>query len=208
MSRCRASVDGIRNPPTQGSDDRRAFWALRNPPQQGAKLTSKNVRDRVQGLRYVRAAELRRNPANWRRHPKGQSEAMRGVLEEVGFAGALLAYEGAEGLTLIDGHLRANLAEDAELPVVVLDVSEDEARKLLATYDPLGAMAQPDQDALFELLESVSFESDAVNDMLEALANGETAKLAPLHETPEEASERGQCVCLNCGNRHKAAGNA
>ena len=53
------------------------------------------------------------------------------------------------GLMLIDGHLLAETTPDMEIPVLVLDVDEKaEARKLLATYDPLGAMAGADSAKL------------------------------------------------------------
>jgi len=136
------------------------------------------IRDRVKELRRVRAGDLQENAANWRRHPKAQVDALAGVISEIGFAGALIAYEGDDGtLTLIDGHMRAGVSADQELPVVVLDVNEDEAKKLLATYDPIGAMAQTDTDALMSLLGDATFKAEPVNAMLEALANGEVQPL-------------------------------
>ena len=65
------------------------------------------IRDRIVGLRRVRADELIPNPKNWHRHPKAQADALRGLLGEIGYADALLARETPDGLMLIDGHLRA-----------------------------------------------------------------------------------------------------
>ena len=66
---------------------------------------------------------------------------MRAVLARIGYAGAVLARELADGqLMLIDGHLRVATTPDALIPVLVLDVSEQEADEILATYDPLGAI--------------------------------------------------------------------
>lgn len=136
-------------------------------------------RDRVVGIERVKARDLVPHPANWRTHPKAQSAALRGVLDEVGIAGALLAYrrKGEEKLTLIDGHLRAGARPNQEWPVIVLDVTDEEAKYLLATHDPLAAMAQANQDRMLDLLASVKTQSQAVKDMLEALANGETQPL-------------------------------
>ena len=68
-----------------------------------------SIRDRVKELRRVRASDLRPSPHNWRVHPPTQREALRAVLDEVGYAGALLARELADGsLELVDGHLRAD----------------------------------------------------------------------------------------------------
>ena len=130
-----------------------------------------NIRNRVKELRYVPASQLQPNPKNWRTHPEGQANALRGILAEVGIAGAVLAYETPEGgLKLIDGHLRAETLGNADVPVLVLDVNEAEADKLLATIDPLGAMAEADADKLRELLEDVETGSQELADMLTALA--------------------------------------
>ena len=138
------------------------------------------IRDRVKELRRVPASELRANPKNWRTHPLAQQAALRGILAEIGFADALIARETPDGLVLIDGHLRTEVMGNAEVPVLILDVTEEEADKLLVTLDPLAAMATHDQEALLSLLESVKFQDSAVNDLLEALANDNYQFLTPL----------------------------
>ena len=130
-----------------------------------------NIRNRVKELRMVPASQLQPNPKNWRTHPEGQANALRGILAEVGIAGAVLAYETPEGgLKLIDGHLRAETLGNADVPVLVLDVNEAEADKLLATIDPLGAMAEADADKLRELLEEVETASEDLANMFTELA--------------------------------------
>lgn len=130
-----------------------------------------NIRDRVKELRRVPASQLRPSPYNWRTHPKAQLDALRGVLAEVGYAGAALARELPDGsLELIDGHARAEVSGSAEVPVLVLDVTEGEAKKILATFDPLGAMAGSDAAKLDALLREVETSSEAVAAMLEEVA--------------------------------------
>jgi|SRR5262245_1950527 len=82
-------------------------------------------------------------PRSWRTDWPGE-DALRGILIEVGYADALVAFETPAGLKLIDGHLRAETTPEMEVPVLVLDVTEDEAKKLLATLDPLAGLAEPD----------------------------------------------------------------
>jgi DNA modification methylase len=127
------------------------------------------IRDRIVELRRVPAASLLPNPRNWRRHPERQRAAMAGVLSEIGYAGALLARETPDGLMLIDGHLRAETTPGQHVPVLVLDVSEAEADKLLATVDPLAALAETDGAALRQLLESVQSDDAGVRAMLDGL---------------------------------------
>jgi DNA modification methylase len=125
------------------------------------------IRDRVKSLVRVRAGDLLPNPKNWRRHPKMQADALRGILAEVGFADALLARETPAGLMLIDGHLRAETTPDMDVPVLILDLNEAESDKLLLTLDPLAAMAETDSERALALLRAVETDSDAVNALLE-----------------------------------------
>jgi hypothetical protein len=137
------------------------------------------IRDRIKELRRVPAAELRPNPRNWRTHSAAQRDALQGVLAEVGYAGALLARELPDGsLELIDGHLRAETTPGMPVPVLVLDVTEEEANKILATHDPLASLAGVDRGALESLLDGVQVQSEALESML--------ADLLPM---PEEVND-------------------
>jgi ParB-like chromosome segregation protein Spo0J len=145
------------------------------------------IRDRIKELRRVRASELRPNPRNWRVHPQQQRDALHGVLAEIGYADALLARPLADGtLELIDGHLRAETTPDMEVPVLVVDLSDTEAAKLLAVHDPLGAMAQADEEMLAQLLADVETDNEALGRLLEQM--GDTSgeeRDAPPGDEPE-----------------------
>jgi hypothetical protein len=130
------------------------------------------IRDRIKGFRRVAACELLDNAGNPRRHPQAQRDALRGILEEVGIAAALVAYGSERNggkLTLIDGHLRKQ-DYDIAWPVLVLDVTDSEADLLLATRDRLTALAEYDKSKLDGLLKEVRAKSPAVVEMLKDLA--------------------------------------
>jgi len=130
-----------------------------------------HIRDRIKDLRRVKASDLRPNPKNWRTHPKAQREALQGVLAEIGYADALLAREHEDGsLELIDGHLRAETTPEQEVPVLVLDVTAEEADKLLATLDPLAGMAGANPQQLEALITGMGITSDAVAALLHRTA--------------------------------------
>ena len=130
-----------------------------------------SFKDRIKELIRVPAGDLLPNPKNWRQHPEKQRSALSGVLAEVGWADAVLARETADGLMLIDGHLRTEVAPDSEIPVLVLDVSEDEADKILLTHDPLADMAETNAAALDSLMRDVNTGSEGVQEMLAELAD-------------------------------------
>jgi hypothetical protein len=137
------------------------------------------VRDRIKELRRVPASELIPNPKNWRLHPSEQQAALTGVLAEVGYADALLARETPDGLMLVDGHLRAETTPDADVPVLVLDITEREADLMLATLDPLAAMAEVNEVALTALLETVSTTNADLASMLDYVEKGAAPGFEP-----------------------------
>ncbi len=134
------------------------------------------IRDRIIDFRRVPPRTLRSNPRNWRVHPPGQKAALAGLLAEIGYADALLARSLPDGsLELIDGHLRAETTPETEVPVLVVDLTEAEAAKLLALLDPLAAMAESDRTALDALLDEVETDNEAVAAALDAMRGGEPA---------------------------------
>jgi hypothetical protein len=168
-------------------------------------MGKKSIRNRIKELRNVRAGDLYANPANWREHPTAQVAAMQGVLAEIGYADALLARELPDGsLELVDGHLRKELDPEQVVPVLVLDLTEAEAKKLLTVFDPLAAMAEANEQALGELLAEIQTESEGLQAMLEGLAaeNGIDV-FAPNFEPgsiddQSRLDEKAKITCPNC----------
>jgi DNA modification methylase len=156
---------------------------LTTPPATNPPI---EIRDRIKELRRVRAKDLIRNPKNWRRHPKTQKDALYGLLTEIGCADALIVRELADGrMMIIDGHLRAETTPDALVPVLVLDVTEEEADKLLFTLDPLAAMAESDSERIKALLLTVRTNSPAVEELFKRTAGNRLWEV--LH--PDEVKE-------------------
>ena len=114
-----------------------------------------NIRNRIKAHRRIRAGELVPHEFNYRMHGADQRAALAALYEQIGFARSLLAYELPDGrLKLIDGHLRRDMDPDMEVEVEVLDVTEDEARTLLLSIDPLAALAE-DQEQLRQRLQEI-----------------------------------------------------
>ena len=145
------------------------------------------------------------NPRNWRRHPKAQQEALRGVLREVGWVQQVI--ENVRTGHLIDGHERVWSAlqnDNANVPYLQVDLSEEEEALILATLDPLGAMAQTSKDAFDELLREVQSGEAGVQAMLAEVA--ERAGVVPPNvEFPEYdesvADDVEYITCPECGHK-------
>ena len=74
---------------------------------------------------------------------------------------------------LIDGHLRQDTTPRMKVPVLVLDLTEAEADKLLLTLDPLASMAETDAERVRALLSTVQTDSQAIGALLERVAGQE-----------------------------------
>lgn len=130
-------------------------------------------RNRIIEQRMVDASELQPHPLNPRRHPETQKRAVAGLLGEVGIVDSLTVYESEAygGLVVLDGHLRKEMG--GQWPVNVLDVTDEEAELILATFDFSTSLAELDGAALANLLgrvEMTPVEDDAVRDLLAQLA--------------------------------------
>ena len=107
------------------------------------------IRDRIVDFRRVKGKDLLSNPNNWRMHSEEQRGVLRDLLGDIGIANALIARQTQSGkLEIIDGHLRQDTNPNIEWPVLVLDVTEEEATKLLLSLDPLAGMATGNLDRL------------------------------------------------------------
>lgn len=157
-------------------------------------------------LEYRSPAELAENPLNWRRHPDTQLSALSDVITEVGWAGACLFNERTG--RLIDGHARRKVAIEQgceKVPVLVGDWSEADEAKILATLDPLAAMAEADAAALDALLRDVKTGSQAVADMLTGLAEG--AGVIPKDVTPGGGGDEFDATPEEAGPTRTAVGD-
>jgi len=146
---------------------------------EGESMTKNKVeiKDRIKEFRRVPASQLAPHPKNWREHPEKQRKALSGILAEIGYADALLVREMPDGtLQLVDGHLRAETTPNQEVPVLVVDLNDAEAEKLLAVFDPISAMASSNHDMLDELTRSMEMQDESLRNLLDELIDSSGSK--------------------------------
>lgn len=156
--------------------------------------------NRIVRFAEVSPLELFENPDNWRVHPPAQAESLGDVLRTIGVVQSVIVNlrtgeEWPEGQrnrpTIVDGHLRVRLAiinRQPAIPVVFVDLPPNEERLVLATLDPLGAMAEAGREALGSLVSSIEALPDApgLNALLDELAR--TAR-PPMVTRPDDSMD-------------------
>ena len=145
-------------------------------------------RSRIVEHAEVDPRELEPHPMNWRNHPPEQQRGLAGVLEEVGWVQDVVVNKRTG--RLIDGHLRRDMAiknGEATVPVVYVDLDEDEERKILATMDPLAALATQDHERRKELLAGIQSDNAGLSELLEQMKmqSGILAETQEEQDTPE-----------------------
>lgn len=146
---------------TENDATKKAATGKGEPEPAAAPESAPAWRSRIVGQGEESPAELRANPANWRLHPPEQGAALEAMLERVGWVQQVIVNR-TTGL-LVDGHLRVELAlrrAEPTVPVIYVELTEGEEREVLATLDPLSAMAAADRERLGELLGQMDISAD------------------------------------------------
>jgi DNA modification methylase len=148
-------------------------------------------RNRILGSGEEAPDQLAANPRNWRTHPAAQRKALRGALDTVGWVQQVIVNRRTGNV--VDGHARIEEAlsrSEPVVPVLYVDLSPEEEALVLATLDPIGAMAEADDERLRSLLAEVAVDDDGLAALLADLAGGEPkAGLTDPDAVPEPAAE-------------------
>jgi ParB-like chromosome segregation protein Spo0J len=160
--------------------------------------------NRIVGSGEYPLDQIQFNPRNWRVHPLNQQNALKGVLDEVGWVQEVIVNQRTGNL--IDGHLRCQLAarEGAKtIPVKYVDLSEDEEALVLSTLDPIAAMATTDREKLNELFESINSDNENIQKLISEIAEKEQVIPPDFPEYGEDAADgMSICKCPECGHEH------
>jgi len=96
-----------------------------------------------------------------------QQDVLAGMLNSVGFVQSVIVNKRSDASwgrdqgveTMLDGHLRVALAlsrdEELGIPVTYVDLLPDEEAAILASFDPISAMAVTDHEKLGALVDEI-----------------------------------------------------
>ena len=126
-------------------------------------MQAKNWDNRIVEYGEEHPEQLLANPLNWRVHPKAQQMSISGVLDDIGFISPVIVNKTTGHM--IDGHMRVSLAlrnNVQKIPVVYVELTEQEEKEALLTLDPIANMAVADMQNLESLISDLSDVNDAV----------------------------------------------
>jgi hypothetical protein len=122
---------------------------------------------RIVGEADVDPRKLIPNPSNFRKHPHAQQVALDAALDEIGWIQRVIVNRTTGHM--VDGHLRVERAltkKERSVPVSYVELSAEEERIALATFDPLSALATIDQNILDALMRDIGRDSSALAALL------------------------------------------
>lgn len=135
--------------------------------------------------------QIQFNPRNWRIHPLNQQNALKGVLDEVGWVQEVIINKRTGNL--VDGHLRCQLAAregEKEIPVKYVDLSEEEEALIISTIDPIAAMATTDKSKLDDLFRDIQSDNENVQKLISEIADKEHLEYGKRNEDSEPQIDR------------------
>lgn len=158
------------------------------------------VKNRIVEVKEIAVAQVMDNPLNWREHPQAQGDALKALLDAVGFVRGVIINQRTN--QLLDGHLRVLLAREAgmtRIPATIVDLNEAEERTLLALYDPIKALAVLDDDKSNILSARLKEEGSRVAEIVQRLLNDSEMSIGRVKQV-DKASDPD--VRLSVGTYH------
>lgn len=148
-------------------------------------------KNRVKEMITIPAGEIMMHDGNPFVPTDYQQEALQGTLEDIGIVDVLKAYRSQRNggkLTLLDGHKRQAQHPDQVWPVVVLDITDEEADKQIILHNTVGMWQNIDPIKMNELIQRAKTDNEKMQRAYGRVANQilEQVKIA------EVAAEKGE----------------
>lgn len=115
--------------------------------------------------------DLVQNPMNYRVHTQEQDETLTALLQQVGWVDDVIVAEGSN--LILDGHLRVAIAlreGEPVVPVGYVNLTPDEERLVLATYDQVTRMASLNAVKVDTVLRQIDTDQPAIQSALDKLS--------------------------------------
>lgn len=154
-------------------------------------------------IKWAEPTDLLANPSNARRHPADQREAIIESLDTLGWVAPMIVNVTTN--RLLDGHARTEEAITkgvALVPFVEVALEEDEERRVLATLDPISALAVWDAEVAADLFAAFTDDQTATAAMLADLVT----TWAPPIDGPDYGNTRMGLTPGERGESHDARG--
>ena len=158
-------------------------------------LQSKQWSNRIVSYGEEDPEQLLANPLNWRVHPKAQQVSLTGVLDDIGFISPVIVNRTTGHM--IDGHLRVSLAlrnNVSSIPVIYVELNEQEEKEALVTLDPIANMAAADMRNLETLIGDMGQVNDAVRLLVGEILHESNKKAVKQDLDELDEDEEGESV--------------
>ena len=125
--------------------------------------------NRVIRSEMVDADQLMAHPENAKIHPQAQQRSMNSVISRIGLIGKVIVNERTG--RIIDGHMRVSMAIAAgqQVNVDYVNLTDEEERFALATYDPVGTQSIIDDDMFADLVKQIPEPDEALQKLFASL---------------------------------------
>jgi len=122
---------------------------------------------KVKEMKIVDIDEIKPHDKNWKSHPVKQKRMIRESMREVGFITPLIVNK--RTMRILDGHLRyeyARILGLKEVPVVFIDVDEEQEKKILLFLDTVSQESSTDEERWLALSRELEISSVEISNLI------------------------------------------
>lgn len=168
------------------------------------KSKPKVWRNRIVGSGEEAPDQLVANPRNWRTHPGPQRDALRGSLGAIGWVQQVIV--NTKTGHVVDGHARIEEALSSgapTVPVLYVELEPDEEALVLATLDPIAALAVADEERLADLISEIAVDDAALSRLIADLTGEEVHSADVLPAKAQDGYREQYGVIVICADERE-----
>lgn len=154
---------------------------------------SEKWKNRIVKSEGVDPRRLLANPDNFRTHPNKQRKAMSGSLDAIGWIQQVVV--NIRTKHIIDGHLRVEQAITegvSTIPVLWVDLNEQEEKEAILSMDPIAAMAHTNKESMTAMIAELIGTSGQIASHMEEIIRSSSLDIGAIMQNEGSCEDHGE----------------
>ncbi len=149
-----------------------------------------SYKNKIVGHEDIDPSKILANPLNPREHPEVQISMMDGILKDIGWLTEIIVNK--NNMHIVDGLMRHALSiykGEATVPVTWVDLTDEEERKALLTFNPVALLARQNKEKTAELIATTQALSTDMQRLIDDIAKRNNINIELANEVNHNNNE-------------------
>jgi DNA modification methylase len=147
-------------------------------------------KNKIVGHEDIDPSKILANPLNPREHPEIQISMMDGILKDVGWLTEIIVNK--NNMHIVDGLMRHALAiyeGEETVPITWVDLTDEEERKALLTFNPVAMLAKQNKEKTTELINTTQTSFAGMQRLIDDIAKRNNIDVTLANENNDDESD-------------------